>query len=130
MPIFFSYTNKICDSVTGKSNVVVRHGCLLLLLLNKTARRFKKIKDRRIGRDEITPSLLASREEGRLRNTKKRDHTPSSAQMFWSEADLSQERRGFASEPWSTSVPQDEALHYLENRLLFSAESDVSSQEH
>ena len=76
MPIFFSYTNKIFDLVTGKNNVVVRHGCLLLLLLNKTDRRFKKIKDRRIGRDEITPSLLASREEGRLRNTKKRDRTP------------------------------------------------------
>lgn len=129
MPIFFSYTNKICDSVTGRNNVVVRHGCLLLLLLNKTDRRFKKIKDRRIGRDEITPSLLASREEGRLRNTKKRDHTPSSAQ-FWSEADPSQERRGFVSELWSTPVQQDETLYYLENRLLFSTESDVSSQEH
>ena len=93
----------------GHDGVNPRHGCLLLLILNNINRKIKKIEDIRIpGREESKSSYLQVGGREAKKHTVKGLH-PSSVQMFWTKADLSQERRASVDDLWTVVL----------NRILF-----------
>lgn len=59
------------------------------------------------GGNQTTLICKWRRREAKNYREKRSQPPPSSVQMFWSEAALSQERREFVNDPWGFNVKQD-----------------------